>query len=217
MLLEAGAQIIQLRIKNLSIPKQREAVRLACRAAEKAPGSQLFINDYWHAALEHGAFGIHLGQEDLLAADLTAITSHGARLGISSHSYWEVARAKWLMPSYLACGPIFPTRAKAMNWIPQGLDNLRYWVSISHVPIVAIAGINASNLEDIVDQGANAAAVIQAIASAEDPVSTYKKLRKQWDARKAVNQPPEFHRSGGGSESETKTAVAPARPTLALA
>lgn len=210
-LLGAGAKIIQLRIKDLSTAEQANAVRLACRAAEHAPESQLFINDHWRAALDHGAFGIHLGQEDLLTADLTAIAAQGVRLGLSSHSYWEVARAMWLMPSYLACGPVFPTRAKAMNWIPQGLDNLAYWVSVSRVPVVAIAGIHAGNLEEIAATGADSAAVIQAIVSMPSPAAAYRDLQDRWVSAAGSRS------LGPASQAAPHPETWPARPTLSPA
>jgi len=210
-LLEAGAEIIQLRIKDISAAEQADAVRLSCRAAEHAPESQLFINDHWRAALDHGAFGIHLGQEDLLTADLNSIAAQGARLGLSSHSYWEVARAMWLMPSYLACGPIFPTRAKAMNWIPQGLDNLGYWVAVSRVPVVAIAGIHAGNLEAIAATGADSAAVIQAIVSMPDPAAAYRDLQDRWISAAGSRSP------GPASPGAPRPETWPARPTLSPA
>jgi Thiamine monophosphate synthase len=56
-----------------------------------------------------------------------------------------------------------------MNWIPQGLENLRYWVAVSDVPVVAIAGIHAGNLTEIAQTGADAAAVIQAVVSMPRP------------------------------------------------
>ena len=207
-LLEAGAGIIQLRIKDIAAADQETAVRSACRVAEQVPNCQLFINDHWQAALHHGAHGIHLGQEDLLAADLSAIAQQGMRLGLSSHSYWEVARANWIAPSYLACGPIFPTRAKAMNWIPQGIENLRYWVAVSDVPVVAIAGIHAGNLMQIAQTGAAAAAVIQAVVSMPDPSRAYRDLQATWLRASASSSPLP------SSWDQAPPAGWPARPTL---
>lgn len=201
LLLKAGAEIIQLRIKSESIsPEIQAQIREAVAIAREFPQSQLFINDYWQTAIEENAWGVHLGQEDLLTADLSAIQRSGLRLGVSSHSFWEVARALSVRPSYVACGPLFPTRAKAMPWIPQGIENLRYWVKLIPHPVIGIGGINASNLSQVRETGCASASVIQAIVSASDPALAYQDLQRQWRSTTPDQDEP----------------IALARPTLAL-
>ena len=119
---------------------------------------------------------MHLGQEDLEQVDLQALRQVGVRLGLSTHSYWEVARAWALRPSYIACGPIFATQSKDMPWIPQGLDNLRYWAGVLPLPVVGIAGIDASNVADVAATGAASAAVISAITKVADPEAACREL-----------------------------------------
>jgi hydroxymethylpyrimidine kinase/phosphomethylpyrimidine kinase/thiamine-phosphate diphosphorylase len=160
--LAAGIRTVQLRIKDPQDPT------LEAQAAGTA-GAQLFINDHWVLALRLGAYGVHVGQEDLDQVDLPALRQAGVRLGISTHSYWEVARAWALRPSYIACGPIFATQSKDMPWIPQGLDNLRYWAGLLPVPVVGIAGIDVGNMAGVAAQGVAGAAVITAITKAPDP------------------------------------------------
>jgi len=179
-LLEAGAEIIQLRIKVES-RALRHVVSEAVELAKAYRKSQCFINDYWQLAIEAGAYGVHLGQEDLLTADLDAIARAGLRLGVSSHCFWEVIRAHTLRPSYIACGPLFPTRAKVMPWRAQGIDNLRYWVRLLPYPIIGIGGVNRENLSDIHATGASAASIIQAIVSAADRGAAFRALQHQWD------------------------------------
>lgn len=181
-LLAAGAKIIQLRIKSdVLTPEIRDAIHRAVELAKQHPDSQLFINDYWQTAIDAGAYGVHLGQEDLLTADLSAIAQAGLRLGVSSHAFWEVARAMTISPSYIACGPVFPTRAKAMPWIAQGLDNLRYWSALIPVPVVGIGGVNQDNLRAIHDTGCASASIIQAIVSAANPADAYRLLQENWE------------------------------------
>ncbi|MEI8631370.1 thiamine phosphate synthase [Vibrio sp. PP-XX7] len=74
--------------------------------------AQVFINDYWQLAVEHGAYGVHLGQDDLISADLSRIKTSGLRLGLSTHGYWEIIKVEQLNPSYIALGHIFPTTTK---------------------------------------------------------------------------------------------------------
>lgn len=167
--LAAGIRTVQLRIKDPAEPTLAAQVQESIAAARATPGAQLFINDHWQLALRHGAYGVHLGQEDLDSVDLDALRTAGVRLGLSTHSYWEVARAWALRPSYLACGPVFATQSKDMPWVPQGLDNLRYWARLLPVPVVGIAGIDGRNVGAVAATGAASAAVITAITRAPDP------------------------------------------------
>ena len=109
-----------------------------------AVGAELFVNDHWQLAQELGATGVHLGQEDLLAlgdAGRARLRASGMALGVSSHSLWELCRARTLSPRYIACGPVWPTLTKDMPWVPQGLDNLSWWRRAAGVPVTAIGGI----------------------------------------------------------------------------
>lgn len=142
-LLPLGVKTIQLRIKNKNGQElEKEIQKSVCLA--KSYNVRLFINDYWELALSHGAYGVHLGQEDLSRADVTSIYQAGLRLGISTHCYYEVARAHTFQPSYLACGPIFPTTSKVMAFAPQGILHLKRWQrTLNRYPLVAIGGIDA--------------------------------------------------------------------------
>ena len=120
-------------------PPARSPTASSCAARH---GCQLIVNDYWREALELGADYIHLGQEDLAAADLAAIQAKGVRLGISTHSPEELDIALAAEPDYVALGPIYETRLKAMQWAPQGLARITDWKArIGDLPLVAIGGI----------------------------------------------------------------------------
>lgn len=154
--LAGGVKTIQLRLKAPERPDAnwhaglRDALR-AAHAACRAAGAILVVNDHWQLAIELAAddahhVALHLGQEDLLALGAdgrAALRASGLRLGVSSHSLWELARGRSLAPWYLACGPVWPTLTKAMPWRPQGLDNLAWWVHMAGAPVVAIGGILA--------------------------------------------------------------------------
>ncbi|MDI1274165.1 thiamine phosphate synthase [Polaromonas sp.] len=177
----AGVRTVQLRIKDAEGEQHRamvrEEIRQSIRAATAA-GAQLFINDHWQLAIEEGAYGVHLGQEDLHVADLAAIARAGLRLGISTHAYWEVCRAWALRPSYIACGPIHPTQAKAMPWVPQGNNNLAYWCTLLPLPVVGIAGMDVVRTEQAVRAGAAGVAVISAITAAASPEAAIGQLQQ---------------------------------------
>ena len=123
-----------------------------------------------------------MGQEDLHIADLDAIAEAGLRLGISTHCYWEVCRAWQLQPSYIACGPIYPTRAKDMPWQAQGNHNLAYWSALLPLPVVAIGGITVAQATPSRRAGAAGVAVISAITAAASPESAIIELQQALDA-----------------------------------
>ncbi len=209
-LMAAGARIIQLRIKSdrLTLDIER-AIHQAVALSHHHPQCQLFINDYWQTAIEAGAYGVHLGQEDLLTADLQALQTTGIRLGVSSHAFWEVARAITVAPSYVACGPLFPTRAKKMPWIAQGIDNLRYWVRAIPYPVIGIGGVHDGNLREIHDTGCASASIIAAIVSAANPAKEFQRLQQLWAA-----YPKPFMSSTVTSKQPSIESVPIAKPTL---
>lgn len=169
-LLAAGCRSLQLRIKQAAPDALRAQVQRAVTAA-RAAGAQLFINDHWRLALECGAYGVHLGQQDLEAAGgaaLETLRRAGLRLGISTHSYWEVCRARACVPSYIACGPVHATATKDMPWIPQGEDNLAYWCGVLSTPVVAIGGMDVARAAAAARRGADGIAVLRALADAAD-------------------------------------------------
>ena len=170
-LLPLGLEIIQLRVKNLA-ESELEQVIMTAVALAKEYDTRLFINDYWQLAIKHGAYGVHIGQEDLQDADLAAIQQSGIRLGISTHGCYEFLSAQRLQPSYLAIGAIFPTKTKDMTGQIQGIDNLRQVLSLrpehqGKIPVVAIGGINLECAAEVVSTGVESIAVVTAITEAE--------------------------------------------------
>jgi len=168
-LLPLGVKTIQLRIKNADANALDTAVLRAVQLAEKFD-ARLFINDYWQLAIKHRAYGVHLGQEDLDDASLAAISAAGLHLGVSTHNWVELARAHAIHPSYIAIGPIFPTTLKKMRWQQQGIERLQRWVNLlgAEYPVVAIGGINESNIDSVVRTGVGSVAVVSAITQAQD-------------------------------------------------
>lgn len=169
-LLPLGIGVAQFRVKRPADNALTEEIRRAIALARDYH-CKLYINDHWQLAIEQGAYGVHLGQSDLASADIHRIAQAGLRLGISSHCHWEVARAKCFSPSYLACGPVFATQTKTMPWVPHGVAGLRYWVTaLSDETLVAIGGINLSNVASVAATGVSGLALIQGISAARHPV-----------------------------------------------
>lgn len=120
-LAEAGVPVVQLRHKRTGALRAVE-IRKAIDAVA-GTNTELFINDDWRLAVEHGAYGVHLGQEDIETADLPAMQKTGLRLGISTHGIYEMLRAHACKPSYMALGAIYATATKEMPTAPQGLNS----------------------------------------------------------------------------------------------
>lgn len=168
-LLPLGINTIQLRIKDKSGMALVNEIKTSIALAKQYQ-ARLFINDYWEMAIEHGAYGVHIGQEDLNTADIKKIHAADLRLGLSSHCHSEVARAYAIKPSYIACGPIYATTSKVMPFLPQGLEKLHYWRRLlpKHA-LVAIGGINAQRMQDVMQTGVDGIAMISAITAAQNP------------------------------------------------
>ncbi|SDD86355.1 thiamine phosphate synthase [Paraburkholderia lycopersici] len=176
--LDYGVKTVQLRSKQpKSAALTYEIER--CVAAGRKHDARLFINDHWREAVAAGAYGVHLGQEDLREADLGAIAAAGVRLGLSTHGYFEMLTALHFRPSYLACGAVFATTTKAMPTEPQGLARLARYVKLLDgvVPVVAIGGIDGNVLPDVLATGAGSAAVVRAVTEAADPAAAVAALR----------------------------------------
>ncbi|MDO1510942.1 MULTISPECIES: thiamine phosphate synthase [unclassified Neisseria] len=180
-MVKAGADTVQLRNKELhgdNLKKEIERSVATC----KGTSTRLFINDYWQEAIAAGAYGVHLGQEDMNEADLAAIADAGLRLGLSTHSVAELDRALSVRPSYVASGAIFPTTTKKMPTAPQGLDNLRHYVAqAGDTPVVAIGGINLQNAKEVLATGVSSLAVVRAVTEADNPEAVVKAFQSLWD------------------------------------
>lgn len=168
-LVPLGVNLVQLRIKE----KDQAALRSDIRAAKAIcarHGCELVINDYWQIAIDEGCGFVHLGQEDLVAADLAAIRQAGMKLGLSTHDQTELHTALAAEPDYVALGPVYPTVLKTMKWAPQGLDRITEWKArVAHLPLVAIGGLNPDRLDGVFNSGADCAAVVTDITLSEDP------------------------------------------------
>lgn len=162
-------RLVQMRIKDRDEADLRAMLatsRDLCRAA----GATLVVNDHWALAIELGCDWLHLGQEDLDAADLPAIRRAGIRLGVSTHDEAELDRALALAPDYVALGPVWPTILKKMRWHSQGLARVRAWKRrIGAIPLVAIGGLSIARAPEAFAAGADIVSVVTDITLNPDP------------------------------------------------
>lgn len=168
-LLKSGVKTIQYREKQLTGQALDQAVAKASLLGQQYQ-ARLFINDHWQLAIKHQAYGVHLGQEDLEDADLSAIKHAGLRLGVSTHGHYEMLKAMQYRPSYIAVGAIFPTQTKDMTGQIQGVKTLSDLVKLNrHIPMVAIGGITLERASQVAQTGVGSIAVVTAITKADDP------------------------------------------------
>ena len=167
-LLPQDVKLVQLRIKDQDADVVRTEIdkAIALCADHRC---QLVINDYWREAIDAGAGFVHLGQEDLAAADLAAIRAAGIKIGVSTHSHEELERALIADADYVALGPIYATMLKKMPWAPQGLPRLAEWRARVKCPLVAIGGITPERAPIVLAAGADSVAVITDIVTSQDP------------------------------------------------
>ena len=168
----AGVPTVQLRYKSEDAQAIAREVRNAV-AAVAGTQALLFINDHWQEAIAAGAYGVHLGQEDLDALtpqELRTLRDSGVRLGVSTHGYAEMVRADAVGPSYIAMGAVFPTTLKKMATAPQGLGRLQAYARLlRHYPQVAIGGIGQEQFGAVRATGVGSIAVVRALVNAAQP------------------------------------------------
>ena len=180
-MVRAGVPTLQLRFKSDDPAAVRREVQAAVRAVQ-GTGALLFINDHWQAAIEAGAYGVHLGQEDLEGlnvASLNAIRAAGLRLGLSSHGYAEMLRADAVNPSYIALGAVYATTLKRMATPPQGPARLKMYAQLLRDrATVAIGGVDSARLPEVLASGVGSVAVVRALVATEQPEAHAAELQR---------------------------------------
>lgn len=175
-LIPLGIKLVQLRIKNSTEQEIRKQIQYSKTLCEEY-NCQLIINDYWRLAIEEGCDFIHLGQEDLDSADVSAIKNAGIRFGLSTHSQQELDRALSYQPNYIALGPVYPTILKKMKWQEQGLDRVSEWKEmLGDMPLIGIGGISLDRANGVFEAGADVVAAVTDITLHSDP----EKRVKEW-------------------------------------
>jgi thiamine-phosphate pyrophosphorylase len=170
-----GARLLQVRAKRL-------ADRLLCElarevvAAARAGGALVVVNDRPDVARIAGADGVHVGQEDLPAADVRRLMPVPALVGLSTHDVSQLRAAPAGVLDYVAIGPVFATRSKAAPDPVVGLDGVAAARASTSLPLIAIGGITPANAESVVEAGADGVAVISEVMAAGDPGRAFRAL-----------------------------------------
>jgi len=165
--IDGGADGIQFRQKTGSTAqmlRDAEAVRRVCERA----GVTFLVNDRLDIALAVDADGLHVGQEDLPARTARRLLGEGKLLGVSAHTPTLGLRAQRQGADYIGFGPVYGTRSKAVRRAATGLQRLREFTQRLSIPVLAIGGITAERVAELLDAGAYGVAVISAVCCAEE-------------------------------------------------
>ncbi|MER3417165.1 MAG: thiamine phosphate synthase [Gemmataceae bacterium] len=182
-----GVQMVQLREKSLAdrdlIARARQVRRWTYR--EKVP---LIVNDRADIAALVEADGVHVGQEDLAAAEVRRILGPQAIVGVSTHNIEQLHQAIIAKADYVGAGPVFPSRTKDFTEL-AGLDYVRQAAQRTALPVFAIGGISLDNLPLVLATGIRRVAVGHAICQSEDPRAAAEKFRALLDSAASADSP----------------------------
>lgn len=164
--LSGGVRALQLREKDLT---PREALALAKRVQPLTAkyGARLFINDRADIAKMAGADGVHLTETSVSAKEVRESFPDLA-VGVSTHSLEGAVKAEHDGADFITFGPVFETPSKKKYGPPQGLERLGDICGRVKIPVLALGGVNISNVSTVLERGAFGIAMVSGIWSAQD-------------------------------------------------
>ena len=176
-----GATLVQLRDKHGSTRRLIEETR-AIKKALATSGVPVLVNDRVDVALAAGADGVHIGQDDMPAADARRLLGPAAVIGLSVKTIAEANAAPLDVLDYVCLGGVFVTTSKDNTSAPIGIAGMKDLLAALRArkrdfPIGAIAGIDETNAGEVVSAGADGVAVISALSLAPDPAGAARRLR----------------------------------------
>ena len=174
--LNGGADIVQLREKELdrhAIERSAQTFRRLCDVYN----ALFIVNDDPYLAQSCGADGVHVGQDDMPAAEAREVLGTEAIIGLSTHSEEQLATSAAEPVDYVSVGPIWETPTKEGR-PGVGLELVTHAANAAPHPFFAIGGIDPSNARQVVDAGARRLGVVRSIRDAEDPAAAAAALRQ---------------------------------------
>jgi thiamine-phosphate pyrophosphorylase len=169
-----GVDVVQLREKDLpdeDLASVAHAARILCDVL----GVVFVVNDRPHVALEVGAHGVHVGQDDMPPERVRELVGEEMLIGLSTHAPGEVDAADPAVIDYIGVGPVHETPTKPGR-PAVGTELVRYAADHARVPFFAIGGLDATNVGEVLDAGASRVCVLRAISDTEDPRSAAAEL-----------------------------------------
>jgi thiamine-phosphate pyrophosphorylase len=177
-MIAGGIRIIQYREKRPA--KSFSGMLTECRRIRRLTreaGVLFIINDYVDIAQMVDADGVHVGQDDFPVAAVRALIGPGKIIGLSTHSPEQAAAAVPVGADYIGVGPIFSTTTKEDVCAPVGLAYLDHVARSCPLPFVAIGGIKAHNIDQVIRHGAKTICLVTEIVGAADVAATVRRLQ----------------------------------------
>lgn len=169
IMVDSGIRVIQLRMKDCPVD---EITRTGLALRRVIPAEVLFImNDDPRIAVDVGADGVHLGQDDMSFAEARKIMGPDAVIGLSTHSPEQTVAACALKPDYIGVGPVYPTPTKKCPDRPIGLKIMKQMIDLATVPSVCLGGIDSGNAADVAQAGARMVCAVRSVNRADDPAA----------------------------------------------
>ncbi|WP_282067165.1 thiamine phosphate synthase [Vibrio rotiferianus] len=165
---EGGVTMVQVREKHGDVRAFIERAQ-AVKDILKDTDVPLIINDRVDVAMAVDADGVHLGQADMPATVARELIGPNKILGLSIENEQQLAEADSLPIDYIGLSAIFATPTKTNTKKHWGIDGLKMALETTSLPIVAIGGINESNIPQLSATGVHGLALVSAICHAEDP------------------------------------------------
>lgn len=177
---KGGAAYVQLREKDVSTRFFVEEAKRVKKLLEqyRVP---LIINDRVDVALACGAEGVHIGQEDMPYEIVRKLMGQKAIIGLSVETWEDVEVSQKLDINYIGVSPVFSTPTKTDTKGAWGLEGLAKIKAFSRHPLVAIGGINESNVREVVKAGADCVAVVSAICASAYPAAAARRIDEMID------------------------------------
>lgn len=175
-----GIRFLQLRMKNADrneILKQAKIIRKITQGTD----TRFIMNDDLSIAIESDADGVHLGQTDQSVSEARKNwKTDGKLFGLSTHSMKQAVQALDEKPDYIGIGPVYPTQTKTDAGPSLGPEEAGRIAQASPVSSVAIGGINADRLPELIQAGARNYCVVSAVNQASDPTAEIRRLQTIW-------------------------------------
>ena len=183
--LQGGVDVVQLRDKSADSRDIVEAGRVFRRLCD-AYDALFIVNDQAELAIACAADGVHLGQDDSDPQEVRRVIGHDGLIGLSTHSPEQINAARGV--DYISVGPVHRTPTKP-EYEPVGIELVAYAAKRATLPFFAIGGIDAGNVDEVLDAGASRVALVRAIRDAGDPGEAARELRSRIDAHSGVGSP----------------------------
>jgi thiamine-phosphate pyrophosphorylase len=175
LLVDNGVRFVQLRMKDVP---EKSVIDTALRMRKITDGTDtlLIINDNPRIAVEVGADGVHIGQNDMPYEQAREIVGDDMIIGVSTHSTRQAADACLKQPDYIGAGPVFPTPTKKIPDPAIDIDGMKEILKISTVPTVCIGGIDLGNLAQVLEAGAENFCMVRQFTQSENPGQVLKEI-----------------------------------------